>query len=277
MPSRSSHNASTEMVGDMHVCFIGQEIHPPWIRGDPQLFKEMIRALESSDLDVSLITTYSNRGPTTEDFDAFTTGLKHVVVTRSSGDHNYSPRAYHLNTLFLTRAALKLVREERVDIFHLGSLNAVLFAPLFKLGESHQSKAKLVRHMYMLQDLSRYTTPFRRASYAYLDAIAATSQTIYEQLCQLHVNQQKLFVIPPIIDTDFFSPMNGLSTTHGNPRLLYLGSVTPIRFPLSVLHGVRLLKEDGWTPQLTIVGRYPFECEWIGRILQCASVSYTHL
>jgi len=147
----------------------------------------------------------------------------------------------------------------------------VLFAPLFKRCESHQSQAKLVRHMYMLQDLSRYTTPLRRASYTYLDAVAATSKTIYEQLCQLHVDQQKLFIIPPIIDTDFFRPTNGLSTTQGNPSLLYLGSVTPNRFPLSVLHGVRLLKEYGWTPQLTIVGRYPFEGEWIGRIMQRAS------
>ena len=255
----------------MHVCFIGQEIHPPWIRGDPQLFKEIIHALESTDLDVSLITTYSERGRTNEDFAAFKKELKHVVLTRSTGDHNFSPRSYHFNTLFLTRAALKLAREERIDIFHLGSLNAVLFAPLFKLCESRQSGAQLIRHMYMLQDLSRYTTPIRRASYAYLDAIAATSKSIIEQLCQLHIDQQKLFVIPPIIDTDFFRPMNGLRRTQGTPSLLYLGSVTPKRFPLSVLQGLGSLKKYGLTPKLTIVGRYRFERAWIARIMQCAS------
>ena len=37
-----------------------------------------------------------------DDFEAFASNLKHVVVTASSGDHNYSPRAYHLNTLFLS-------------------------------------------------------------------------------------------------------------------------------------------------------------------------------
>src|SRR5665647_313045 len=116
------------MVVEMHVCFIGQEIHPPWIRGDPQLFKEIIHALESIDLDVSLITTNSDRGNTNEDFEAFKKGLNQVILTRSSGDHNLSPRSYHINTLFLMRAALKLVREDRIDIFHLGSLNAVLFA-----------------------------------------------------------------------------------------------------------------------------------------------------
>jgi len=260
------------VVVDVHVCFVGLEIHPPWMRGDPQLFKGMINALESTDLDISLITTYSDRGRTNGDFEAFSSRLRHVVVTASSGDHNYSPRAYHLNTLFLIRAALRLAREETVDIFHLGSLNALLFAPLFKIGEPGQSHARLIRHMYMLQDLGRYSASLRRPVYArYLDGIAVTSISLLQQLSQFHLNPERLFVIPPMIDTNFFKPAPGPATTQDTVRLLYLGSLTPNRFPLSVLQGVRLLTEYGLSSKLTIVGRYSFEREWAARIQRCAS------
>jgi glycosyltransferase involved in cell wall biosynthesis len=242
------------------------------MRGDPQLFKGMINALESTDLDISLITTYSDRGRTNDDFEAFASRLRHVVVTASSGDHNYSPRAYHLNTLFLIRAALRYAREETVDIFHLGSLNALLFAPLFKIGEPSHSHARLIRHMYMLQDLGRYSTPLRRPFYArYLNGIAATSTSILGQLSQFHLNPEKLFIIPPMIDTGFFKPADGPATTQDTVRLLYLGSLTPNRFPLSVLRGVQLLTKYGLSPKLTIVGRYSFEREWAARIQRCAS------
>ncbi len=257
----------------MHVCFVGQEIHPPWIRGDPQLFRTMINALQSANLDVSLITTCSGSlGRMKDDFEAFASNLKHVVVTASSGDHNYSPRAYHLNTLFLVRAALRFAREEQVDIFHLGSVNVLLFAPLFKIGAPSQSRARLIRQMYMLQDLGRFSIPLRRPVYArYLDGIAVTSPSILQQLAQFHLSPERLFVIPPMIDTSFFKPVHAPATTHDTVSLLYLGSLTPDRFPLSVLQGIRLLTEYGLRPKLTLVGRYPFEREWAARIQRCAS------
>jgi glycosyltransferase involved in cell wall biosynthesis len=230
----------------------------------------MINALQSANVDVSLITTCSgSRGRLKDDFEAFASNLKHVVVTASGGDHNYSPRAYHLNTLFLVRAALRFAREEEVDIFHLGSLNVLLFAPLFKIGEPSQSQARLIRHMYMLQD--RFSVPLRRPVYARLDGIAVTSTSILEQLSPFHLSPERLFVIPPMIDTSFFKPAHGPATTHDTVSFLYLGSLTPDRFPLSVLQGVRLLTEYGLRPKLTLVGRYSFEREWAARIQRCAS------
>jgi glycosyltransferase involved in cell wall biosynthesis len=255
----------------MHVCFVGQEIHPPWIRGDPQLFKAMIDALKSTDLDISLITTYSDDRGGSDDFEAFTAGLRNLVVTRSAGNPNYSPRLYQLNTLFLIGAARNLMKKEKIDIFHLGSLNALLFAPLFKQRKSNPSRSRLVRHIYMLENDSRISLALHRACYAhFVDGLATTSQSILELLCQMHLDREKLFVIPPIVEEHFFRPTRKPNKTLTS-NLLYLGSVTPNRFPLSILRGLQRLEDCGWSLTLTIVGRYPSEAEWMRSIKQYAS------
>ena len=255
----------------MHVCFVGQEIHPPWIRGDHQLFKAMIDALKSTDLDISLITTYSDDRGGSDDFEAFTAGLRNLIVTRSAGNPNYSPRLYQLNTLFLIGAARNLMKKEKVDIFHLGSLNALLFAPLFKQRKSNPSRSRLVRHIYMLENDSRISLALHRACYAhFVDGLATTSQSILELLCQMHLDREKLFVIPPIVEEHFFRPTRKPNKTLTS-NLLYLGSVTPNRFPLSILRGLQRLEDCGWSLTLTIVGRYPSEAEWMRSIKQYAS------
>jgi glycosyltransferase involved in cell wall biosynthesis len=163
------------------------------------------------------------------------------------------------------------MKKEKIDIFHLGGLNALLFAPLFKQRKSNPSRSRLVRHVYMLENDSRISLAVHRACYAhFVDGLATTSQSILELLCQLRLDREKLFVIPPIVDEHFFRPTREPHKTH-NASLLYLGSVTPNRFPLSILRGLQRLEEYGWSITLTIVGRYPFESEWMRSIKQYAS------
>jgi len=259
-------------VINIHVCFVGQEIHPPWIRGDPQLFKEMINALVGNDdIEISLITTHDVTGDNESNaaqFEAFARGLKNVIVLRGTGNHNYAPRSYDVNSLLLWRAASGLASREAVDIFHIGSLNASLFAPLMRLKIPRLRNVKLVRHIYMLlqQRRGRFAVPLLRATYAhFFDGVAVTSGNIRAELHRRGIADDVIFFVPPIINTDFFTP-HSTQRQPGPIRVLYMGSVSQKRFPLDVLSSIHTLRQEGLNLQLSIVARYEFERVWIDKI-----------
>jgi len=262
----------------MHVCFVGQEIHPPWIRGDPQLFKGIINALKREErVEISLVTNFSRRkdySNNEKEFEKFTEGLENVILVKSLGDHNYNPVLFHPNTLLLEMASKKLAKDEDIDIFHLGSVNASIFAPLFKLDISRSHKPKLIRHIFMFLQTrpGRFSTSLLRNTYSnFIDGFAVTTNTIREEVSNLAIRKNKIFVIPPIINTNFFRPLDLPTNISGDPVILYMGSISPERFPISILKMLKNLKDNGLNPMLLAIGRYEFEREWINEITKKAS------
>jgi glycosyltransferase involved in cell wall biosynthesis len=236
------------------------------------MFKEMIAALSGREgIELSLVTNFSERSNAPNDrlFEEFTEGLDHVVLTKSLGNYNYNWLIFHPNSLLLRSAAKKLCRTQPVDILHLGSVNATLFAPFFGGGPSSR-RCKIVRHLFSFMHYrsNKLSTPLYRATYArFVDGLFVTSRSIRRELDKLHIDKNKVFCVPPIVDTDFFKPSQGLASSQAFfPNILYLGSVAPERFPKSIIDALYNVKMSGLNPLLTVVGRYPFERQWMTKL-----------
>jgi len=263
-------------VSLLNVCFVGRDVHPPWISGEPAITRGLINCLQGNQgkLRLSLITTIdATRCHDTKGLTDFIKRLDDYILMQSS-------RNYYSSSIVLWRGLAKLTERKNIDIIHMISVCPFIFAPLSRLiGGTH--RPKFVRHILMPYFQSegslRYAiNPIRRAFYSkFVDDIVVTSPLTKKWLIKLNIlgKNKRIFVIPPPLDCEFFKPLThrqktGLFPPDCDYRILYIGPMSPARFPVvNVLETVKILKKNGLNVNLLVLARgTEFDYLWVNTI-----------
>ena len=264
----------------MHVCFVGRDVHPPWISGEPALTRALINCLQSNQdkLHLSLITTVENSDHRdTKGFTDFIKRLDDCILMQST-------RNYYVSSIVLWAGLTKLTERRNIDIIHMISVCPFIFVPLSRFtGGAHRSK--FVRHILMPYFRSegslRYViNPISRAFYSkFIDDVIVTSPLIKKWLTKLNIlgKNKRISVIPPPVDCEFFKPLMSRQKTGFFPqncdfKILYMGPISPTRFPVvTMLETVKILKKNGLNVNLLVLARgTEFDYLWANTINKMA-------
>ncbi len=216
---------------NIRVCFVGDDVRPPWNHASSILTKRLIECLSPS-VDCTLATVSpeatGNQGPS---------GIERMLVTGTSGSQS-------LDALRLSL----LVRGEPADIFHLVGTNALVFSPVSKF---LRTRGRIVRHIFTPYDSKdRAVRPVRWvANKLFIDRYAFTTPRMGRWAGEL--SETKRFLLRPPINCDLYRPFEGAKKTLGpmnahKHTVLYMGPLMPSRFPhLIVLRALKGLTTKG--------------------------------
>ena len=171
----------------MHICIIGNGLHPPWNEGMKNTTKNLIEALrEYTDLDVSVISSYDRNCELSEN----------VTYAKSS-----KTKFIGFDLLLNAHVSLlmhKLNKNNEVDIFYLGHVSHTLFSFTSKVILKKPVVAQFfggIRHKNLLRLLK---TPNR------IDTYITTS---WDDI-RLFPFNSKICQINPIINLDILRPLD---------------------------------------------------------------------
>ncbi len=223
----------------MRVCFVGDDVHPPWNHASSILTKRLIEAV-SPRAECYLATVASARKQ-----DRF-----YRIVRMAPTPELSSVRA--LTTIRLALSA----KTVSPDIIHLVGVNALVFAPFSKL---IGIGASIVRHIFTSYDRGDLAVrPIRSLANAlFIESYAFTTPRI-GQWAQEHFYRARKFLIRPPINCDLYKPSQGESsrsmTEHGEKTILYMGPLWGSRFPATkVLKALKLLTNRGVDSHLLVL------------------------
>jgi glycosyltransferase involved in cell wall biosynthesis len=222
------------------VCFVGDDVRPPWNHASSILTKRLIECL-SPVADCSLATAFAGGSWNHEPV-----GLRQVVFAGKS-------KSQSVSAVRLSVAA----RGGGVDVLHLVGTNALLFSPASKL---LGARGRIVRHIFTPYDAKDRTVgPFRRLiNRFFIDSYAFTTPRIGRWNDELSPRTRRFLVRPPI-NCDFYRPQASfmIDPELADPNLrtvLYMGPLMPTRFPQeAVLRAVKRLVERGVKLRLVIL------------------------
>ena len=154
----------------------------------------------------------------------------------------------------LSSAAIK-----RVDVIHLLDIPIPLLPIFYRKAKKHGSK--VIYHIWTLPTPNGKLLTYAMMLQRFTDAIACTSPRIFEVLRRF-VRHEKLWLIPPPIDTKVYKPVVYAKSDIDKPLILYMGSLHPARFPVAeVFKAFKRLHEEGLKAYLTVIAapRYTFD------------------
>ncbi len=223
----------------IRVCFVGDDVHPPWNHASSILAKRLIECL-SAKAECFLATVLSPRN-----HDAFYRTVKTAPMAKPSNIRGFT-------AIRLSQSA----RTTSPDIVHLVGTNALAFAPVFKLtGRS----GRIVRHVFTSYDAGdRAVRPLRwLTNTLFIDSYAFTTPKIGEWAQENSPRTRKFLVRPPI-NCDLYKPSSSKPTVlHGAPSektVLYMGPLWGTRFPAArVLIAMRQLSKMGDRARLLVL------------------------
>ncbi len=223
----------------MRVCFVGDDVHPPWNHASSILTKRLIEAV-SPRAECFLATVTSPRKQ-----DQFYREVKMTPAATPS-------RVRALTTIRLSLSA----KTASPDIIHLVGVNALIFAPFSKL---LGTGAGIIRHIFTSYDRSDLAVrPIRSLANAlFIDSYAFTTPRI-GQWAQEHFHKARRLLIRPPINCDLYRPSQGRSsgsmTNRRERTILYMGPLWGSRFPaMRVLKALKLLINRGVDSHLMVL------------------------
>lgn len=229
---------------EMHICIIGQDVNPPWSRGHASLTRELINCIKGK-VRLTVLTTYDRNNA-----EAYKPRYKNQEVTYITID---ASKNNDISTIRLAKAFSAYMKSNHVDIVYMTQVNALLFTIMCRL---YGLKNLLyLRHFFMPPPVRNSAKYLLKAAYSLIDGVAVSSAS-----GKLHISNfmgdDKLYVIPIPIDIHFFKPFKQKAKRqNAEINMLYMGSLCPRRFPLSVLQAVKILKNEGLHVKLTILAR----------------------
>lgn len=242
---------------EMHICIIGQDVNPPWSRGHASLTRELINCMKGK-VQLTVLTTYDKNNAK-----AYKPRYKSEEITYITID---ASKNNDITTIKLAKAFSGYMKKHHVDIVYMTQVNALLFTIMCKL---YGLKNLLyLRHFFMPPPVRNTTKYLLKAAYALLDGVAVSSASGKLRISNF-MGDDKLYVIPIPIDSRFFKPIKQKAKKNNTEiNLLYMGSLCPRRFPLSVLQAIKILNNDGLCVKLTILARQDKEYneDWADRV-----------
>ena len=217
------------------VCFVGDDVHPPWNHASSILVKRLIECL-SQKADCFLTTVSSPKSR-----DVFYKSVKIAPTPRAS-------KIRGLTSIKLSLSAKTI----RPDIVHLVGTNALAFTPIFKLMER---RGRIVRHVFTSYDAGdRAVRPLRwLTNTLFIDSYAFTTPRIGDW-AQENSPRTRKFLIRPPINCDLYRPLNHQPRISDEKTVLYMGPLWGTRFPANqVLIAIRQLSKMGINVHLLVL------------------------
>ncbi len=183
------------------------------------------------------------------------------------------------SSLALYKALRRLSSTTKFDVIHLA--NAPLFLPIFLKTDKNLRRSKVVKHVFMpslrrpVGDL--LTRLLSIIVYSqFVDAITVTCNKIRTLVVDLGANPNEVYIVPPSIDTELYSPNalhdSGWNSPFEGSWLFYLGDLDPRRFSIQkILFALKILKNEGTDVSLLVAARYyPGDAERIRMMMRIA-------
>jgi len=171
------------------------------------------------------------------------------------------------------RALKKIMKRTRIDIVHLINTDYLVFPLLCKIFKETR-KLKLI-YTFSMPYFKRMAfrdyllVHIKRIAFSKLfDGICVTSPLLYDLLIKQNIDKEKIFLIPPPIDSVFFDSEARYKTKSKLIKqnrdqvsiVLYFGDLHPLRFPArKVLNAISLIKKENINVKLIAVSRYGSE------------------
>ena len=223
----------------MKVCFVGDDVRPPWNHASSVLTKRIMECLSPS-VNCTLVTTASGSDPSS--FSPRWT----TITTKSTGKRAFDS------------ARLGVLADRcDADIVHVIGTNALLFSPTCKL---LGSRGTIVRQIFTSYERKDGIVRLLRwlVNGLFVGAYAFTTPWIGGWDADLGTEVRK-FVVRPPIDCELYRPskkddQKSVPTGSHEYSLLYMGPLWPSRFPArNVLGAFRRLVEKGFDVGLSVV------------------------
>jgi glycosyltransferase involved in cell wall biosynthesis len=156
-----------------------------------------------------------------------------------------------------------------VEVMHLIDIPIHMLPLFYRKIKKH--RGKLVYHIWWLPRSHTGQRLYAGFLQRFADAIACTSPRILNIFKKI-VNNERLWLVPPPIDTNIFKPILSDRCSANKPSqlsVLYIGSLHPMRFPVvDVLVALKRIQETGLGVTLTVAGapRYSFDAAIISKL-----------
>lgn len=214
-----------------HVCFLGYELHDPWVEGTRVLTRDFMRALDTAGVGVSAASTRTGPDDSLAGFDV--SYVNPSVI--SSVARRIDVPGNNVDALLFLRLAAALRRQvsrHEADLIHAGFASHSIFSIVSKIPPSTPFVAHLFGKVEHQQWLKRLGTIER------VDAYVTSSDLDVSTLQALGVDEAKIHRVPPPIyppDGDRKAGRRLLDVSHDSFVVGYLGNVDEERFPTSFL------------------------------------------
>jgi glycosyltransferase involved in cell wall biosynthesis len=224
-PQVSSESRTTTTTT---ALVVGRAFHSPWTEGTRVINRNFARAVSQLRPVRVLSVTHDEVRELTRAGAAEAFPVQHIFTQGGYGLIGIQRAVPHL------LSALSGLTTVRVGVAHLFGV-PVSIAPWLR-----QRGVRVVVHV-MAVSLRRRDRLVVRASQVlfkpWVDAFAVTSDVLIPQLAGSRIPSASIFVVPPAIDTQLFQPADRrpakrlLGLDPDEPLVLYLGRVSPRRFP----------------------------------------------
>lgn len=230
------------------VCILGYELHEPWIEGTRVLTRDFMRSLSSAGIEVSAVSTRTNRAQQFQEFDVrYATPSVVSSLADRVGFHGNN-----VDTVMFAALAYSLRRQvsrHDADVVHAGFASHTIFSAVCKLPPSVPFVAQLfgkVEHQDLLEKLGTLDR---------VDAYTTCSDTDVETLRSLGVPASRIHrITPPIY------PKNGdravgrrlLGVDDSSFVVGYLGNVDEERLPEAFLESLDQFASDDETEAVVL-------------------------
>ena len=233
----------------LHICMIGYGLHPPWNEGYAVVFRNLYLVLKDY-LDISVISAFDPlRGFTTKN-NINRTRLFYpyypFTLIRKRGRYILLDKM--TDFVRILRELNSLNRINKIDIIHVYNIGRFMISTPSKI----LLRKKMVSHILGPTEQSNYfirDTLFKN----FIDAYMCGSTYSYRSLIDSGVQNQKVHLVPPIIDCNVYRPL--MHTRDYNKHsfdISYIGNLYPERFPLEILFEMQKLLDAHYNIKLHI-------------------------
>jgi glycosyltransferase involved in cell wall biosynthesis len=223
------------MPADYLPVFYARCFNEPYTEGHIQILRLMLRSLESQNIQCRVFNyKYGSEGLTK----APPSNVMDTKIPVVSRDDAISVRDNKALLLTMFFEAIKLPTFLRAEK-QISKKNPIInITNCFRYPRLLMKKingSRIVTHVYMQEEHSSLDSLL-----GYSDLFIVSSNTISKHLhSSLGVSKEKIKIIHPPVDTDFYQPTQKqkareiLKIPFDAPIILYIGNLTPLRFPAS--------------------------------------------
>jgi glycosyltransferase involved in cell wall biosynthesis len=206
-------------------------LHAPWNEGTRVIARDLSHL--AGLLRTTHILSVTNQ--------RFSQGEDDSRVTHVFTGANYGLASDYVSLPRVIRCVNQLLRDYPIDVAHLLELPLVI-APFL-----HARGIHVIRHITLFEHSYKSVTDRVRGTFGWrlfdhwVDRYAISSTALVEPLLSMGADPSKLSVIPTPVDTTCYRPIepasarNRLKLEHDSVVVVYIGTLSPVRFPLQTI------------------------------------------
>lgn len=215
----------------MHICFVAEHFHPPWIEGYQNILRETVSMLKK-EMEISVIS--------------LSMAVEHMDKWRDESLKLYPIGVSKLEGLNEVMSVIKVLKilhimekKEKIDAIHVYNVKKGLFSLLINMFTKtpvlvQVSKSLLPYNANIRSKISAIVN-IKMMKYSNARSFVVTSSSLKREMENLGFEKCDIVYIPPAVDTHRFKPMNRKKMLLQNGfearyfYIGYLGGVAPGR------------------------------------------------